>query len=286
MVCFPNCKVNLGLYVTSKRSDGFHDIETVFLPLPALSDILEIVKANEYHPGKGPRIAGRKVEYSQSGIDIVGDAEDNLCVRAYKLLAARFPGLPSVKMHLRKIVPIGAGLGGGSADGAFALSTLNALFRLGMSQAELSEVALQLGSDCPFFLTNRPAFATGRGEVLSPIDLPQLLGCHLVLVNPGIHVPTGWAFRQLSPAPPSTALLTALALPLEAWQGLVGNDFEAAVAAAHPAVPEAKEALLKMGAEYASMSGSGSTVFGIFRQRPELPPSLFPAHYLTRSLPL
>ncbi len=251
MVQFPNCKINLGLHITSKRADGFHDIESVFYPV-GLKDMLEIIVSNQF-------------EFSSTGIAIPGDASNNLCIKAYQLLKKDFPDLPAVKMHLHKHIPMGAGLGGGSADGAFTLQLLNEKFRLNLSEAQLINYAAILGSDCPFFILNKPVFATGRGEFLEPIAL-DLSSYTFVLVHPGIHVNTKWAFEQIQPKTPAKSIQEIIQLPIEEWKHLLQNDFEAPIMQEHSEIATIKNALYADGAIHASMSGSGSSVFGIYPQ--------------------
>jgi 4-diphosphocytidyl-2-C-methyl-D-erythritol kinase len=259
MIAFPNAKINLGLYITEKRPDGFHNIETVFLPVPKLCDILEILPTNnkEYD-----------IEFSQTGIAVDADSENNLCVKAYRLLEKEI-SMPSVKMHLHKQIPMGAGLGGGSADGAFALSLLNNLSQKPLSRNRLAEVALELGSDCPFFLTNKPCFGSGRGENLETLNI-SLTGYHLLLINPNIHVNTGMAYKQSKPTPAMFNLRSIAETPIEQWKELIINDFEKVVFQIHEEIEGLKNELYSLGAVYASMSGSGSTVFGIFKNAPNL----------------
>lgn len=249
MIVFPNCKINLGLHILRKRDDGFHDLETVFHPLP-VHDALEVITA--------PATA-----FSQSGIPIPGDAPDNLCMRAYGLLKADFPDLPAVRMHLHKVVPTGAGLGGGSADGAFTLTLLNSKYNLGLDADRLEAYAARLGSDCPFFIRNQTSLATGRGEVLEPFAL-DLRGYDFLLVHPGIHVNTGWAFGELAPGPPAVPLDAIDWKDVSSWKGRLTNDFEAPVFTKHSEIAAIRARLYEAGAVYASMSGSGSAVFGIF----------------------
>ncbi|MBX2926158.1 MAG: 4-(cytidine 5'-diphospho)-2-C-methyl-D-erythritol kinase [Chitinophagaceae bacterium] len=268
MVIFPNCKINLGLHIVSRRNDGFHDLETIFYPVQWL-DALEIIH--------GDNIA---TEASFSGIPIPGKSADNICLKAWQLLKNDFPGLPPVQMHLHKHIPAGAGLGGGSADGAFMLILLNKKFKLGISNEQLIRYSLQLGSDCPFFIINQPCYATGRGEILTPVTL-DLSGYAFLIVNPGIHINTGWAFSKITPAIPGVSLTAVIQQPVETWKDQLANDFETPVFKEYPAVRELKEILYQHGAVYASMTGSGSTVFGLFKknERPVLP---FPAHYLQK----
>jgi len=187
MVSFPNCKINLGLNIVNKRDDGYHDIETAFFPIQ-LKDALELVEKEKF-------------EFSTSGIAIEGEPEKNLCIKAYDLLKKDFPQLPAVQMHLHKAIPMGAGLGGGSADGAFTLKLLNKKFELNLSEKQLINYSLQLGSDCPFFILNKPCFATGRGEILEQME-PDLSQYKFLIVHPPIHVSTAWAFSTIKPSKP------------------------------------------------------------------------------------
>ncbi len=257
MISFPNAKVNIGLFITERRSDGFHNIETIFLPVPKLCDILEIIEVP---------LQTEDLKYSQTGLTIEGDISSNLCVKAYYKLKERVE-LPHVSMHLHKQIPMGAGLGGGSADGAFALKMLNQLAKNPLTDNELTKVALTLGSDCPFFLKNEPCFATGQGELLEPIPL-ILSGYWIALVNPGIHVPTGKAYSESTPQAAPVHLPNEIKKPIEHWQKTIGNDFEKVVFRHHNEIENVKNKLLEQGAVYASMSGSGSTVFGFFRTKP------------------
>ena len=282
MIVFPNCKINLGLSITGKRKDGYHNIETVFYPLP-IKDALEVIHA--------PAHTGEQVSLSHSGIPVDGETQNNLCVRACELLKEDFPNLPPIKLHLHKVIPIGAGLGGGSADGAFTLKLLNEKFSLNLTTAQLLSYALKLGSDCPFFIINRPCAATGRGELLQEIPL-SLSGHKLVLVNPGIHVNTGWAFSQLNTKPSKINTTTIsqnlpeslLTEPVKSWKQFLINDFEAPVFEKYPAIDTIKKTLYSKGALYAAMSGSGSTVFGIFESSSPDFTADFPADYLVRSV--
>ena len=261
MVLFPNCKVNFGLHITHKRADGYHAIETVFYPAP-FKDALEIITDNSSaEPGHS------SIKYSSSGLEVAGNPDDNLVCKAYHLLKKDYASLPSVKIHLHKAIPMGAGLGGGSADGAFALQLLNLKFKLQLSAEQLLKYALMLGSDCPFFIINQPSIGKGRGEILEPINL-NLKDYYLVLVNPGIHINTGWAFSQIIPSQPAKNIQTIIAQPIETWQNELVNDFEIPVFAAHPAIGQIKQQLYASGAIYASLTGSGSSVFGLFKHLP------------------
>ena len=272
MVRFPNCKINLGLNIIRKRADGFHDIETVFYPLP-FTDVLEVIRQ--------PQPAATALTFTASGLPVAGPQESNLCIKAYHLLQKDFPQLPQIAMHLHKVIPMGAGLGGGSADGAYTLQLLNDLFQLGIDEPQLIDYALQLGSDCPFFVWNRPCFATSRGEKMQEVEL-DLSGYKILIVNPGIHVPTGWAFGQLLPQKPATSLLEIIQQPVASWKKDMINDFEAPVFTAYPEIAAIKQQLYDCGASFAAMTGTGSTVFGLFEN--EIPKIDFPAHYFVKAL--
>ncbi len=250
MIVFPNCKINLGLNIIKKRDDGYHDLETVFVPAP-LKDVLEIIRSPE-------------LKFTSSGLVIDGKTENNLCLKAYGLLKMDFPELPSVHIHLHKNIPMGAGLGGGSGDGAFTLMLLNQKFNLRLTNQQLLKYALNLGSDCPFFILNQPCLGTGRGEILEPIPL-NLAGYKIVLVNPGIHLSTREAFSKLTPAVPAKTIKEIVGQPIETWKNELLNDFEKPVFAVHPSIAKIKATLYSYGAVYAAMSGSGSTVFGLFK---------------------
>lgn len=270
MVVFPNCKINIGLRIVSKRPDGFHNLETIFFPV-GLKDALEIIEA----PGNS-----LPVTWSQSGIEIPGAVTDNLCIKAYQSLKTEFPHIPPVNIHLLKAIPLGAGLGGGSADAAFMLKAMNEKFSLHLSGQQLIQYALQLGSDCPFFIINKPCFATGRGELLEEIN-PDLSNYKILMVNPGIHINTGWAFSKIKPGTPENSLKTLASLPINEWQENIHNDFEKPVMDAHPEMTELKQEIIAMGAVYASMSGSGSTFYGIFHKN-DTPALNFPANYFQK----
>ena len=273
MIVFPNCKLNLGLHILRKRSDGFHDLETVFYPLP-LQDALEVIQSDDN---------ATPLLFSASGLSVEGQPEDNICYKAYHLLRDRFAQLPPIKMHLHKAIPMGAGLGGGSADGAYTLLLLNKKFNLGLSETELIGLALQLGSDAPFFIINQSCYATSRGEKMQPLPL-NLSTYKFLIVNPGIHVNTGWAFRQITPAAERPSLKESIRQPVEQWKDLLVNDFEAPVSAAHPEIASIRDSLYGHGAVYAAMSGSGSTVFGIFSKVADLRDLSFPSHYFVKEV--
>ena len=253
MLCFPNCKINIGLFVTRRRDDGYHDIETVFYPVDK-HDTLEIAPANE-------------TKLHISGLSIAGNNSDNLVWKAYQLLKNRFPGkIPPLDIYLHKAIPMGSGLGGGSADGAFMLRLLNDQYKLGLTIEELVSLALQLGSDCPFFIYNKPQFATGRGEIMSdiPIDLSRY---SIQLVCPHVHVSTAKAFSLLTPKPAPYDLRRLNELPIEEWKAIISNDFEEPVFQLHPKLRAIKDQLYEQGALYAAMSGSGSAIYGIFPEK-------------------
>jgi len=274
MLLFPNCKINLGLNILSKREDGFHDIATVFYPVP-VTDAIEIIPASAN---------SKTIAFTSSGITVDGKEEDNICIKAYHLLKKYFPDLPRIIMHLHKSIPLGAGLGGGSADGAFTLQLLNTKFKLNISNESLIKYALQLGSDCPFFIINKPCFATGRGETLKEIAL-DLSDYQIILVNPGIHINTAWAFSQIKPTLPKQSIESIIQQPITSWRSDLTNDFENPVFEKYPSIKEIKEILYKKGAIYAAMSGSGSSVFGLFPKM-DLPSISFPEAYFVRSVKL
>ena len=253
MICFPNAKINLGLHITSKRNDGYHEIETCMVPIP-LNDALEM-------------IVDKNPSWNSTGLPIPGDSKDNLILKAEKLLKRDFQGLPNLAIHLHKTIPMGAGLGGGSADGAFALTLMNNLFDLHLDDFFLEEYAAQMGSDCPFFIENTPKIARGRGENLQPVDL-SLKGSYLVLINPGIHVGTKEAYAGVTPSAPKVDLEKILQDRYR-WKEELVNDFEASIFKNHPEIAQIKEKMYEAGAFYAAMSGSGSSVFGLFNQKPE-----------------
>ena len=249
MVFFPNCKINLGLKILRRRDDGYHDLETVFYPLP-VRDVLEAVRSTS-------------LQFSASGRPVPGDPDTNLAIRAYQLLKKDFPDLPPVRIHLHKQIPIGAGLGGGSSDGAFMLKLLNREFQLGLDPDRLLIYGALLGSDCPFFLLNQPCIAEGRGERLYPLPL-DLSAYSILLVHPGIHISTARAFSLCRPDDSGPSLRTVIARPIGAWRDALVNDFETPVFQEYPVLRQIKEALYERGALYAALSGSGSSLFGIF----------------------
>lgn len=265
MIRFPNCKINIGLHITSKRSDGYHNIESVFLPVP-WCDVLEIIPAQD-----------GVTRLFISGISLDGPAGDNLCMKAFSLLEQDFQIAP-VHIYLHKNIPTGAGLGGGSSNGAFTLLMLNELFSLGLGPAPLKKYALRLGSDCPFFIDNRAALASGRGDVLSPVSMP-LAGCHILIVKPELHSSTASAYAGIVPDGSGPPLAGQIKQPLSQWRHHITNAFEKVVFANYPEVAAIKEELYRIGAAYASMSGSGSAVYGIFSEKPDAA-DLFPGSIL------
>lgn len=271
MITFPNAKINIGLNILSKREDGYHNLQTIFYPV-GIKDALEIINAGEQQQ--------EVVAFTGSGLPVQGRAEDNLCIKAFYLLQKDFPQLTAVKMHLHKTIPMGAGMGGGSADAAFALQLLNDKFKLNLSLQELVNYALQLGSDCPFFLLNQPCYATGRGEIMEPVSA-DLSVFQILIINPGIHINTAKAFSQIETGKNTTDLRTLVAQPIDQWRHTVVNDFESSVFAQYPNIADIKDELYRSGALYASMSGSGSTVYGIFAKGDQ-PVMNFPAHYFYR----
>lgn len=248
MVTFPSCKINLGLRILSRRPDGYHDIETCFYPVP-WTDVLEILPADSFG-------------FTCTGLILPGKAEENLCVRAYRQLQKEF-SLPPIRMHLHKIIPSGAGLGGGSSDAAHTLLLLNDVFDLKLSVQELQHYAAMLGSDCAFFITQQPMMGKGKGDLLSPVEV-TLKGKYLVVIKPPVHVSTAEAYSRVKPTHQTTALAEILKQDISTWRDLLVNDFEASVFNIHPQIGAIKHELYKQGALYACMSGSGSSVFGIF----------------------
>ena len=250
MICRANCKINLGLDILRRREDGFHDLETVMIPVSELYDVVEV-----------ERVEGDSI-FVQKGLVVDCDAEQNLCVKALRLMQ-RLYGVGDVKISLDKRVPFGAGLGGGSSDATAVILALNELYNLGLSEERLVEIAAMIGSDTAFFVRNTPQLCTGRGEKMTPIELP-LQGKYLVVAKPDEGVSTKEAYSGVKPAIPQVRLVEALQRPIGEWQGVVKNDFEPHIFEAHPAIAALKKAMLDAGAIYASMSGSGSAVFGIF----------------------
>jgi 4-diphosphocytidyl-2-C-methyl-D-erythritol kinase len=254
MIAFPNAKINIGLNIIRRRADGYHDLETVFYPLK-INDALEIVKAEG-------------LSFTSSGLGIPGNVTDNLCIKGYDLLKQDFD-LPPVAIHLHKHIPIGAGLGGGSADAAFFIKLMNKEFSLGLDTEQMRGYASRLGADCAFFIESKPAFAWGRGDQFEPVQL-DLSAYHLVLVMPPAHVSTPEAYRGVKPAMPEASLKELINLPFSEWKQHIRNDFEESIFKNHPVIRGVKAALYEAGAVYASMSGSGASVFGLFSKQPDL----------------
>jgi 4-diphosphocytidyl-2-C-methyl-D-erythritol kinase len=255
MISFPNAKINLGLHVIRKRDDGFHDIETVFFPVP-LCDTLEIYSSSM-----------DDASLNLYGAPLSGEG-DNLCMKAYKLLKREFD-LPPVEMHLLKHIPAGAGLGGGSSDAAQTLIILNDIFKLDISFAELERLAVLLGSDCPFFIRNKPVFAFGKGEQFEDIDL-DLSGKYIKLVKPDIHISTPSAYAMIKPVEGRPSPREIIQKPIHEWRGLLINDFEEPIFKKYPEIKSIRDEMYQQGAVYASMSGSGSAVYGIFNDAPSI----------------
>ena len=250
MIHTPNCKINLGLFVTGKRPDGFHNLETIFQPIP-LCDELEIKKSDTF-------------SFQLEGIPLDSNAEDNLCVKAYRLLKQDFSQIGNVCIRLKKHIPFGAGLGGGSADAAETLKMLNELFCLGLDSIHLQKYAAHLGSDCPVFIENKTVFATGRGEIFHKMPSVDFRGCEMLLLKPADTVSTAEAYRGITPCAAPCDLRKAVRMPMETWKNNIVNQFEESVFPQHPAIRECKERLYREGAIYASMTGSGACVFGFF----------------------
>lgn len=261
MLVFPHAKINLGLHVLRLRADGYRDIETVMVPIP-LYDVLEAVVDQDLPPDE--------LVFVRTGLEVPGPPGDDLCVKAHAMLREQRK-LPGLRMHLHKAIPIGAGLGGGSSDGTHALMLLNELLDLGLGMDQLLPLAARLGSDCAFFLNGKPQLATGRGEVLSPVSL-DLGGWWIMLVNPGVHVSTAevYANTPVMQAAEDLAGLVSGGSPAD-WPLRLVNTMEGHVLKHHPSVAEALQRIRRAGAVYAAMSGSGSSVFGLFDSRPELP---------------
>lgn len=260
MVTFPNAKINIGLNIVEKRPDGFHNIESVFYAVP-LCDALEIIENKDSKDAP--------VVFSSSGIEIPGDANDNLCVKAYHLIAKDY-ALPKIKVHLHKHIPIGAGLGGGSADAAFFIKLLNEKFELGLAWGEMHHYAKQLGSDCSFFISNKPSYVQGKGDEFESVTV-DLSNYYIALIYPNIHINTAKAYSGVKPKASARSLENdLLQLPVEQWKEFVHNDFEDSIFPQFPEIKKIKEELYAQGAVYAAMSGSGSTVYGIFKEASNL----------------
>lgn len=268
MVTFPNCKINLGLHILQKRKDGFHNIETVFYPLP-FYDALEIVAS------KNDSLL------INTGI-FTGNENDNLCWKAYQILKNDFPELEDVHIHLHKAIPLGAGLGGGSADAAFTLSLINEKWNLKIPGKTLAQYAARLGSDCAFFLKNTPSFAIGRGEIIEPVNL-SLKGFKIILINPGITISTKEIFERVKPAVPLISIRKIIEEPIESWKETLKNDFEEIVFPDHREIKMIRDNFYNQGAVYASMTGTGSTVYAIFKST-DKPKFSIPGSYFYREM--
>ncbi len=255
MIVFPNAKINLGLNIVNKRKDGYHDLETIFYPV-MVKDVLEVVEA-------------RELSFKSTGIAVPGRPDNNICLKAYELLS-RDIKLPPVQIHLHKNIPIGAGLGGGSADASFFIKLMNEKFSLGLSQEQMEHYASQLGADCAFFIQNQPVFANGIGDEFEKIEL-DLSKYFLVLVMPDVHVVTAEAFSDIIPKPPVRNLKDLIKDDITKWRSTIINDFEPGIIKRYPEIGDIKGSLYQSGAIYASMSGSGSSVYGIFESALKLP---------------
>ncbi|MFC2111122.1 4-(cytidine 5'-diphospho)-2-C-methyl-D-erythritol kinase [Bacteroidota bacterium] len=256
MISFPNCKINLGLSVTEKRADGFHNIETVFYPV-GLSDILEIIVS-----------PNNRLLFQTSGLEIDGDANNNLCVKAFELLKSKL-NIPEVHIHLHKMIPSGSGLGGGSSDAAFTIKLIDDVHLLSLSEEEQINFAKKLGADCAFFIKNKPVFAFGKGDDFESIDL-DLSGYYIVIVKPNVSVNTTLAYSKILPQKHLISVKDAIKKPISGWKDYLINDFEKVVFEEYPEIKNVKAKLYKSGAIYASMSGSGSAVYGLFDKKPEI----------------
>lgn len=269
MILYPNAKINIGLNVVEKRTDGYHNLETVFYPINLL-DALEIT--TDEHQADS-------VKLKVSGEAIAGRPSDNLVMKACNLMRSMFPEkIERLSVHLHKHIPTGAGLGGGSSDAAFTIKALNEKFSLGMSVDQMEQLSAQLGADCPFFIKNQPVFAEGIGDIFTDIDI-VLKGKTLVLVKPDISVSTADAYSLVSPHKPQQSLRESLRLPVEEWKNHVVNDFESSVFKKFPEIAAIKDRLYDLGALYASMSGSGSAVYGIFNQPVQYVDEVFAGYF-------
>ena len=263
MICFPNGKINLGLQVLSKRSDGFHNIESLIYPIP-LKDVLEFVPAKSF-------------QFDISGMAISGNKKDNLIWKAWELLKREFK-LPPLHVHLHKAIPTGSGMGGGSADAAFFLRESNEFFKLGMNDNKMKSLAGLLGSDCPFFIENKPAFVSGKGEILQSATI-NLRGKYLLIIMPETHISSQKAYSLVQPEKPDVSLSEIISKPISQWKNLLKNDFEKPIFSLYPELGNLKKSLYENGAVYASMTGSGSAIYGLFENEPVLK-DINPNNYL------
>lgn len=272
MISFPNAKINIGLDIVGRRQDGYHLLQTLFYPIP-LSDILEVHVRGDL----------RADSLTLYGTDDLGAPADNLVLRAVRALREH-ADVPPLEVYLSKHIPSGAGMGGGSADASFMLRMLNEELSLGLSQDLLSRIALSLGADCPFFIYNAPAYAEGVGEILRPMPNVDLSGLHIVVVKPTIHISTAQAFAGLkSVEPKATPLSERLALPLDQWRDCITNDFEQSLFPLHPELSRAKDWLYRRGAVYASLTGSGAALYGLFREAIQIQTNELPEHFVWQS---
>lgn len=255
MIVFPNAKINIGLYITEKRPDGFHEIETVFYPVHGFADCLEFFESKE-------------LTFENLGIQIDAPVEKNLCIKAWNIFK-KYYDIPPIHMVLYKNIPFGGGLGGGSADASFLLSAINEHFNIGAPTEELEKMALEIGSDCPFFINNKPIFAQGRGEIFSPVSM-SLANYWIVLVKPDVTVGTAEAYRGVTPYKRQQKLADVIPTNIADWKDIVVNDFEQSIFKSHPEIEAAKNKLYEAGAVYASMSGSGATVYGLFEKETKI----------------
>ena len=291
MITLPNAKINLGLNITEKRPDGYHNLETIFYPIP-LQDAIEVrlrdsdetdPKADDtLLPPTENKIITDDYILQIAGIPIEGNAESNLVIKAFRLVKDEF-NLPPLSIHMFKHIPSGAGLGGGSADAAFMLKLLNDKFNLGMTDDEMEQRIAPLGADCAFFVRNTPVFATGIGNIFTPIQC-SLSGWYLVLVKPDTFVSTKEAYAKIRPHKPATPLTEIINQPIEEWRNLMINDFEESIFPEHPEIAAIKDKLYDMGATYASMSGSGSSVFGLFKESVNQVEDIFSTHFCRQRL--
>ncbi|MDR2956444.1 MAG: 4-(cytidine 5'-diphospho)-2-C-methyl-D-erythritol kinase [Prevotella sp.] len=267
MITFPNAKINLGLNIVSKRPDGYHNLETIFYPID-IKDALEIIVRKEQEADT----------FFEAGLKVDSAPENNLVMKALKLMREHYD-FPPVEVHLLKKIPFGAGIGGGSADAAFMLKMINDKFNLAITDSELVKLAAKLGADCPFFIYNRPMFGSGIGEILEDINL-CLKDYYFVLIKPNIHVSTKDAFSAITPKIPHLSLKEIIGRPIDQWKNLMVNDFEKSVFTKYPEIQEIKDKLYNLGAVYASMSGSGSSVFGIFKEDIKEIENLYPDYFV------
>ena len=264
MICFPNAKINVGLNILERRRDNFHNLESVFYPVD-WTDVLEIVRSDSFR-------------FTLTGIKVEGNPEENLCAKVYKSLREKYK-LSPVHIHLHKNIPVGAGLGGGSSDAAFTLKLLNQLFQLNLSVQEMQHIIRPFGSDCAFFIENKTVFAFEKGDQFEEVSI-DLRGKFLIMIYPDLHISTREAYDGIIPKQPGIRIKGCVKSEFSLWKDMLGNDFETGIFLKYPLLAQLKERLYKMGAVYASMSGSGSTLYGIFEKEMELPNS-FPENYRT-----